>query len=104
MSIFDHIQQAAIEIADNAQARLSQLEHEEAEIDARKAKIKAERDMIRGTAHRLANFPVRTAADFLCPRCWVAEGKSSPLRPIPSQTRDDLFRCTLCQFDLMIPG
>jgi hypothetical protein len=37
---------------------------------------------------------------YLCPRCWVEKGG---LAPFPSDARHDLFRCGLCEYELLIP-
>ena len=101
-SIFDYLRQQAEEIAGATQERVSDLDREIAEIEKQKAKKEAERDLARGALKRLANFPVKNGADYLCPNCWVTRGGMSTLQPIPSPDRHDIFRCGLCGHELVI--
>jgi len=98
----DEVRKAAMEIANEMVSRLTDRERELADIEKRKAEIQAECDAIRSAPKRLANFPVKKGIDYLCPRCWVEEGKTIPLSPIPSPTRDDNFRCLLCRFEITV--
>lgn len=34
-----------------------------------------------------------------CPACWYEHGRTSLMRPIPSGTDVDLFRCSVCGRD-----
>jgi aspartate/methionine/tyrosine aminotransferase len=102
MSIFDHLRKAANEIAQQAAARISNLDRQIAEIDEQKKKIETDRTKARGSLQRAANFPVKSGANYLCPSCWVDEGKMTPLNPIPSQTSDDIFICPLCSYETII--
>ena len=103
MSIHNHIRQAAQEIAARIQGRLSDIEPRLAEAKEQVAKIQAERDAARLAPQRLSDFPIQSGDNYLCPRCWVEEGGLSPLRHIPGDTRDDLFRCPMCEYELLIP-
>jgi aspartate/methionine/tyrosine aminotransferase len=102
MNIFDHLRKAANEIAQQAAARISNLDRQIAEIEEQKKKIETDRTKARGSLQRAANFPVKNGADYLCPSCWVDEGKMTPLNPIPSQTSDDIFICPLCSYETII--
>jgi uncharacterized small protein (DUF1192 family)/DNA-directed RNA polymerase subunit RPC12/RpoP len=102
MGVFEQLKQAAIEIADRLEARVSQLDREIAGLEQERAKKQAERDLASRAPQRLANFPVQVGSDYLCPRCWIEEGKRSPIAPIPSETRDDIFRCPLCSYETII--
>ena len=103
MAIHDRIRQAAQEIAARVQGRLSDIEGRLAEAKEQVAKIQAERDAARLAPQRLSDFPIQSGDSFLCPRCWVEGGGQSPLRHIPGKTRDDLFRCPVCEYELLIP-
>jgi hypothetical protein len=103
MSIRDRIWQAAQEIAARIQERLSDIERRLAEAKEQVAKIRVERDAARLAPRRLSDFPIQNGDNFLCPRCWVEEGGLSPLRHIPGDTRDDFFRCPVCEYELLIP-
>jgi aspartate/methionine/tyrosine aminotransferase len=102
MSIFDHLRKAADEIAQQAAARISNLDGQIAEIEQQKKKIETDRMKARSALQRAANFPVKSGANYLCPSCWIDEGKMTPLNPIPSQTSDDIFICPLCSYETII--
>lgn len=100
MSIGERLQVLAREIARRAQFRLAVLSREEAEIDRRKVQIETERKNISGAARRAIDFRPLIGTDYQCPRCWVDHEKQSILLPILGQTRNDLFHCDECDFDL----
>ncbi len=102
MAIRDQILQAANEIAGRMQADLFDLDRQLSEAKKHVAKIQNECDAARGVPERLSNFPIELGSDYLCPRCWIEEGRRSLLNPVPSNTREDLLRCSLCQFELLI--
>ncbi len=103
MFIHDAINRAAMEIAEQKHASVAYLEREIVDLEANLKKKRTERDQGRGALQRLSNFPVKVGADYLCPYCWVVEGKRSPIHPIGSNLpRTDIMRCTVCQFDLQI--
>jgi hypothetical protein len=85
MNIFDHLRKAANEIAQQAAARISNLDRQIAEIEEQKKKIETDRTKARGSLQRAANFPVKNGADYLCPSCWVDEGKMTPSIPSPAK-------------------
>lgn len=97
------LRRAAREAADYAQARVSQFERELADLEKRLADAKAKRDTARLAPKRLADFQVKIGADYQCPRCWISEGVHASIRPVPSNTRDDLFGCRRCGSDFLIP-
>lgn len=99
MTIADHLRKIAQEAADDANARISELDRQLAEIEKQKAEIDAKRTDARGVFQRLANFPVTSGVDYLCPLCWVDDDKRSLLAPVASQTRQDLFSCRVCHFE-----
>jgi len=104
MTIFTQLRDEASQMARAMQERRLELEKQLAEIERRKTEVEAKRNMASGALQRLANYPVQVGVDYLCPHCWVTEGKMSPLKPIPSETDDDIMRCRICQFELLIPG
>jgi hypothetical protein len=85
-------------------AELRQLEAQEAEIERRKAEIKAQLEAARLAHKRLLNFRPCIGTDFQCPRCGIVKEIGSTLRPIPSSTSDDIMRCGTCGLDVIIPG
>jgi hypothetical protein len=103
-SIFDDMRKAAQVIASHATDRIAELDLQIAEIEDEKTKIQTERMKARDALQRAANFPVKSGADYLCPLCWVDEGKMSPLKRDPRETRSDIFRCGLCNYEAVIPA
>ena len=103
MSIRDNIGQAAREIAARIQERMSDIERRLAEAKDLVAKIEAERAAARLAPRRLCDFPIHSEGNHLCPRCWVENGGLSPLRHIRIDTRHDLYRCPVCEYELLIP-
>ena len=103
MSIRDHIGMAAREIAARTKERLSHIERRLAEAKEQVAKIEAEHDAARLAPQRLSDFPVESGGNYLCPRCGVEKGGLSPLRHIPSDARDEILRCPVCEYELLIP-
>jgi hypothetical protein len=103
MSIRDHVGQAAQEIAARAKERLSHIERRLAEAKEQVAKIEAEHDAARLAPQRLSDFPIESRGNYLCPRCGVEKGGLSPLRHIPSDARDEILRCPICEYELRVP-
>ena len=102
MTIRDQILQAASEIAGRMQADLFDFDRQLFEAKKHVAKIERECVAARGAPERLSNFPIQLGSDYLCPRCWIEEGRRSPLNSVRSSTGEDLLRCGLCQFELLI--
>lgn len=100
MSISGELLQVAKEIAQNAQLRLAALDQEEAEIDARKAEIQAERKNRSLAAQRALDFRPQVGSDFQCPRCWVDHERRARLLPVGGGPQtEDYFRCRVCSFE-----
>ena len=104
MSLTDYFMKAAQDAANNIEERIAQLNAELAEIEKQKTAIESNRATLRSALERPANYQVTSGGDYPCPLCWVDEGKISPLRPVPSQSRDDIFRCRVCHYEAVIPG
>ena len=85
-------------------AQLRQLGHEQAELERRQMQIKTQLEAARLAQKRLLNFQPSIGADFQCPRCLIVNEIRSFVRPIGSNTSDDIMRCGLCGLDLIIPG
>ena len=103
MSIRDHISQAAQEMAAHTKERLSHIERRLVEAKEQVAKIEAEHEAARLAPQRLSDFPIESGGNYLCPRRGVEKGCLSPLRHIPNDARDDLLRCPVCEYELLIP-
>ena len=81
------------DIAADMQYRRSALKTELLEIEARKREIEADLDATRLALKRARNFIPIIGMNHQCPRCWVRHEDRTTLRPIPSDTKDDLFTC-----------
>jgi DNA-directed RNA polymerase subunit RPC12/RpoP len=103
VSIRDHISQAAQDMAARTKERLSHIERRLAEAKEQVAKIEAEHEAARLAPQRLSDFPIESGGNYLCPRCGVEKGGLSPLRHIPNDARDELLRCPVCEYELLIP-
>jgi hypothetical protein len=98
-TITDHMKRAAREYAEQANAKIADLDRQLADIEDKKLKINAERTAARGALQRAADFPAMRGDDYLCPLCWTDDNVISTLRPVPSDTRQDMFRCNKCYFE-----
>ena len=106
-AVLDELHYQATRLRDTApalNAELRQLNEEQAEIERRKAQIKAQLEAARVAQKRVLNFRPCIGTDFQCPRCWIVTEVGSPLRPVPSSTSDDIMRCQACGLDVIIPG
>ena len=96
------LKQAALEIANNALERAKQLEPERAEIQMRLKTIEAMLDSASLCHERARNFVAQVGRDYQCPRCWIIHEAKTALTPIPSDTKDDRFRCDRCGISVEI--
>lgn len=102
MPIEQSLRDAARNIADALFQRSAKLEPEKFRIEERLAEIEAVCNEARLAAKRFANYPVKLGVDYQCPRCWIINENRSTLRPIPSDTADDILRCNSCNEDFPI--
>jgi hypothetical protein len=84
----ENLRKAAQEAADSAQNGIAELDRKLAEIEQQKLEIEAKRMLLRGTFQRLANYPLQIGADYVCPLCWVKDGKASCLKSVPGPAKD----------------
>ena len=93
MSIERDLNKAALEIAAQTENRAARIHQEYLDAQTLAANKKKEFEAASSAVKRAADFQVTLGANYQCPLCWIASGRRSDLRPIPSQTRDDIFRC-----------
>lgn len=98
-NIFDHLRQAAKVAASCATSTIPELDRQIAEMEEQKEKIEVKRLVAHDALERATNYPVKRGADYLCPLCWVSEGKMSPLRSVPGRGRDGIFGCGKCHYE-----
>jgi len=101
MTIFDRLKQVVREMSEEAQVSHINLSRQLGEVDTWREQIKAEIEVARGVLQRLANFPIRAGSEYLCPCCWAAEEKISPLKPASSET-DNAMLCRVCHFEIVV--
>ncbi len=93
MSIKGEFIQKAAEAAAYMQERTARLREEYLTAQKIASDKKAELDLASSAVKRAADFQVTLGADYQCPFCWIESGERTPLRPVSSDTGDDIFRC-----------
>lgn len=88
--------QIALEIANNTLERAKRLEPERDKIQTRLKIIEATIQSASLCHERRRNFVAQVGRDFQCPRCWVLDEAKATLTPVPSDTKNDRFRCSRC--------
>ncbi len=91
------------DIAESVEARLAQLNEEEARIKARLAEMQPEKAELDAASERinLLRSGKRELIEYGCPNCFVFHGIDFEMTPIPSDTRGvDLFHCHNCDYEL----
>jgi len=98
--------QQLLEIAEDVvrslETRRSSLEAELLQIETRKRELEAQINATQFARQRLSNLRFKVGPDYQCPRCWITNETRSGLRPVPSDTKDDLFACDTCGLDVRI--
>lgn len=102
MSIVQNLSDLAQEIAEEVQGRRCVLEAELLRLEAGAGDIRTELRSMDLARDRLATFQVQIGGQYQCPNCWVRHEAQSALTPIPSETKDDYFRCEKCGCEALI--
>ena len=91
------------EIAEEVEARLTQLNKEEASIKTRLSEVQSEKVELDAASERINllrsgdSEPIRLA----CPDCYIIHGIESEMAPISDDRGHvDLFRCHKCDYRL----
>jgi len=103
MAAQHEITKEANEITRNLQKKAERLHEDYLAAESHAAYLKAERDKAALAPKRRANFQIKIGADYQCPQCWIADERRSVLTPIPSDTPDDIFRCSVCHLVIIDP-
>jgi hypothetical protein len=90
------LKQMALEIANNTLGRAKSLEPERLQIQMRLKEIEATLASASLCHERARNFVAQMGRDYQCPRCWILHEAKVSLTPVPSDTKDDRFRCDRC--------
>ncbi len=102
MSAKEWIRNAAAEIAENVHHEIKEKKKQLADIEVRKAQIESDLNSANLSFDRLKSFQPDIGGDLQCPKCWIMHETKSSLSPVPSETRDDLFR--ECALEIEIPA
>lgn len=94
--------QVALQISNDIQERTLKLKNELAEMEQRKLLIEAHLSSAQAVRERSRNYRSEIGGNFQCPSCWVRNETEVSLTPIPSNTKDDLFRCVRCSLEVEI--
>jgi hypothetical protein len=86
----------AHETAEAAQRRAQHLQEKVLEAEQLKARAEAALQLAQSAVGRLDYFEPVIHRELQCPDCWVARGVHSKLKPVPSDTKDDKFKCESC--------
>ena len=89
-------------IVQEMEARRPNLEAELLGMEKRQAAIERELHATKLARERLVHFAYKIGPDYQCIRCWVTNEKRTSLSPIPSNTKDNLFRCDDCGLPVRI--
>lgn len=87
------LRQFALEIANDILERALKRKPELQEIKMRQAQIEAQLESAHLCHQRARNFRPEIDGNLQCPGCWIRNEAEVALTPIPSDTKDDRFRC-----------
>jgi hypothetical protein len=87
----------------NLKNRARALESQLQEIKKLKLEIEAECQAASLAPKRLLKFQPKIGTEYPRPRCWIEQERRSSLRPVPTGTRDDMMKCSLCPDEYVIP-
>ena len=94
--------QEAIQIANGFTQRKLDFERDKAELQLKLKQVEAQLEAANLASKRLATFTMHRDGTEQCPRCWIAHEVAADLTPIPSDNRDDIFRCRSCGFEIAV--
>jgi hypothetical protein len=100
--VVQQLSDLATEVAEEMQQRRSVLNAELLKLETRKQEIEAELRETNLGRERLSHFQVNIGGEYQCPNCWVRHELRSPLTAIPSDTKDDFFRCDKCGCEALV--
>lgn len=91
----------AARLAESSQSLVARTTAEIAEVEEHLRLLKAQRDGQLNAGGRLATYqPNIGPGDYQWPKCWIVDGQSSRLNPIPFEKPDeDILRCRTCGRD-----
>lgn len=90
------LKQMAIQIANDLEGANLHLQQEILDAELHIKKLKLQLESSRSAHQRSRDFSPMLGRDLQCPDCWVTRSIRSPLRPVPSEDRNDVFVCDMC--------
>jgi hypothetical protein len=101
MSAADQLKQAANAILDQMRDRKAILQSEyddlQSQLANKRVELDAQVDVLSSSYERVLNFRPMFDEKFLCPRCWVVNGKESE-----AVQQGDLVRCSACRQEFSV--
>lgn len=91
-----HLIQIATEVARSEQAAANALRDQIRALGEQLEEASEKLRLATSAVPRLDHFDPEIDANFQCPMCWIKNEVHADLRPIASETGDDLFRCEVC--------
>jgi hypothetical protein len=84
----------------NIDSKDQALDKEEKQLNGRLEQIKKERAQLRERRNRAVNYPedIRVTTFPICPRCYLKDGFSIKLTPIPGTAETDKSECRQCGY------
>lgn len=103
MSVSTELMSAARYCAKTAQGGAENLKSQLQELDRQRRELQEKLEVANRANQRLETYVPLMSIDYICPRCWVLEGRQTSLHTIPSgDTHKDTFRCASCHLDIDI--
>ncbi len=104
MSEMHPVQLAAFDYAKGARHRETKAKNEKTSLEERIAALEIEIELNQAAADRLGTYSLHADGVLQCPRCWIVQEIRADLTPVPSNNGDDVFRCTHCRDEFIIPA
>lgn len=98
IDLFKLARDIAAEQAEKAEALYQEIRQIEADLPNKKAQL----NVVREASSRLDTYVPEIDGTRQCPFCWVADEVHSNLSPIPSNRREDRFRCGTCAAEITL--
>ncbi len=104
MSVTTTIKDEAIGYARRARELEAGLQKEKRGLEDRVRQLEIEIGLHKAAFDRLRTFAVHSNGVYQCPRCWIVQEISADLTPSGDDNGNDVFRCTDCGHEIVIPA
>lgn len=103
MVMFQEFYELATEAADDIEQKRHDLDNEEQEIRQHLDDIAKMRAEMPDSKKRFSAYITACASNrYLCPVCFITDGRSVETRPKPSNNKNDVLECPHCQLHVDI--